>query len=158
RFRVQLDGSLGGRLDYCFSCKRHRQRNCLLHRRAQPRVGPAGSDRSGRAHHQCGAGSIEPARNAMTRDGSRYSLRMRVRFLTWFVGAVLSLPAQIPTTPARQRLMRPLVRGNHAAVSSMKPEATLAAQRILDAGGNAFDAAVAGQAVLALVDAENNGV
>ncbi len=40
----------------------------------------------------------------------------------------------------------------------MKPEATRAAERILQAGGNAFDAAVAGQAVLGLVDAASNGV
>ncbi|MCC7173972.1 MAG: gamma-glutamyltransferase [Bryobacterales bacterium] len=40
----------------------------------------------------------------------------------------------------------------------MKPEATLAAERILRAGGNAFDAIVAGQAVLGLTDAPNNGV
>jgi gamma-glutamyltranspeptidase/glutathione hydrolase len=40
----------------------------------------------------------------------------------------------------------------------MRPEATLVAERILSSGGNAFDAAVAGQAVLALVDAANNGV
>ncbi len=40
----------------------------------------------------------------------------------------------------------------------MKPEATLAAERILQAGGNAFDAIVAGQAVLGLADAAMNGV
>src|SRR5207248_9768929 len=40
----------------------------------------------------------------------------------------------------------------------MKPEATRAAERILQAGGNAFDAAVAGQSVLGLVDAASNGV
>src|SRR5262249_50580386 len=50
------------------------------------------------------------------------------------------------------------IRGNHAAVSSMKPEATRAAENILRAGGNAFDAAVAGQAVLALVDPSMNGI
>ena len=33
----------------------------------------------------------------------------------------------------------------------MKQEATRAASRILESGGNAFDAIVAGQAVLALV-------
>jgi gamma-glutamyltranspeptidase/glutathione hydrolase len=40
----------------------------------------------------------------------------------------------------------------------MKPQATEAAVRVLEAGGNAFDAAVAGQAVLALVDPAMNGI
>ncbi len=52
---------------------------------------------------------------------------------------------------------RPVLMGRHHAVSSMKPQATDAAARILEAGGNAFDAAVAGQAVLALVDPAMNG-
>jgi gamma-glutamyltranspeptidase/glutathione hydrolase len=39
----------------------------------------------------------------------------------------------------------------------MKPEATRAAERILEAGGNAFDAIVAGQAALAVADAAMNG-
>src|SRR6478752_6336702 len=59
-------------------------------------------------------------------------------------------------TPSRT--FRPVVRGTQYAVSSMKPEATRAAARILEAGGNAFDAAVAGQAVLALVNPESNGL
>jgi gamma-glutamyltranspeptidase/glutathione hydrolase len=54
--------------------------------------------------------------------------------------------------------MRPVVRGRHAAVSSMKAEATEAARRILEAGGNAFDAAVGGQAALAVTDFPMNGV
>ncbi len=54
-------------------------------------------------------------------------------------------------------LRRPLVSGRAFAVSSMKPLATRTAMRILDAGGNAFDAAVAGQAALALVDPAANG-
>src|SRR5438094_8228274 len=84
---------------------------------------------------------------------------MKFRSLAALAWCAVSLyPQQRTSPPARVRLMRPLVRGTHAAVSSMKPEATLVAQRILDAGGNAFDAAVAGQAVLALVDAANNGV
>ena len=40
----------------------------------------------------------------------------------------------------------------------MKQEATLAATRILQEGGNAFDAAVAGQAALAVTDFPMNGV
>ncbi|PYQ97224.1 MAG: gamma-glutamyltransferase [Acidobacteria bacterium] len=54
--------------------------------------------------------------------------------------------------------MRPVIRGTQAAVTSMKPEATEAARRILQAGGNAFDAAVAGQAALAVTDFPSNGV
>lgn len=45
---------------------------------------------------------------------------------------------------------RPVIRGRQAAVSSMKAEATEAARRILEEGGNAFDAAVGGQAALAV--------
>ena len=54
--------------------------------------------------------------------------------------------------------MRPVIRGRTQAAASMKPEATQAAEKILRAGGNAFDAAVASQAVLGLVDAASNGV
>ena len=54
--------------------------------------------------------------------------------------------------------MRPVIRGSQYAATSMSPEATQAAERILRAGGNAFDAIVAGQAVLALVDAAGNGI
>jgi gamma-glutamyltranspeptidase / glutathione hydrolase len=63
------------------------------------------------------------------------------------------------TQTARPRqTTRPVIRGTHFAVASMKPESTLAAERILQAGGNAFDAIVAGQAVLGLADAAMNGV
>src|SRR6266550_4860310 len=61
-------------------------------------------------------------------------------------------------TNGASRTMRPVVRGQHFAVASMKAEATRAAERILEKGGNAFDAIVAGQAVLGIVDAAMNGV
>jgi gamma-glutamyltranspeptidase/glutathione hydrolase len=54
--------------------------------------------------------------------------------------------------------MRPVIRGRQAAVASMKPQATDAARQILQAGGNAFDAAVAGQAALGITDFPMNGV
>jgi gamma-glutamyltranspeptidase/glutathione hydrolase len=54
--------------------------------------------------------------------------------------------------------MRPVIRGRQAAVSSMKPQATDAARQILQSGGNAFDAAVAGQAALGVTDFPMNGV
>src|SRR5213082_3372801 len=56
------------------------------------------------------------------------------------------------------KTMRPVVRGQHFAVAAMKAEATRAAERVLEKGGNAFDAIVAGQAVLGIVDAAMNGV
>jgi len=60
--------------------------------------------------------------------------------------------------PSLNRAMRPVIRGRTAAISAMKAEATEAARRILQAGGNAFDAAVAGQAALGMTDFAMNGV
>jgi len=54
--------------------------------------------------------------------------------------------------------MRPVIRGREAAASSMRAQATEAARKILAAGGNAFDAAVAGQAALGITDFADNGV
>src|SRR5437763_7137700 len=59
---------------------------------------------------------------------------------------------------ATTRTMRPIIRGQHFAVASMKAEATRAAERVLEKGGNAFDAIVAGQAVLGIVDQAMNGI
>jgi len=63
---------------------------------------------------------------------------------------------QSPAAPTQT--MRPVIRGRVAAISSMKAEATEAARRILAEGGNAFDAAVGGQAALAVTDFPSNGV
>ena len=71
--------------------------------------------------------------------------------------AAASTQTQQPPQQGFGRTMRPVIMGTRYAVSSMKHEATEAAVRILEAGGNAFDAAVAGQAVLALVDPASNG-
>ena len=61
--------------------------------------------------------------------------------------------AQVPN-----KTTRPVLRGTEYAVVSMKPQASQTADRILRMGGNAFDAAVAGQAVLGLADFPMNGV
>ncbi|MBM3727022.1 MAG: gamma-glutamyltransferase [Acidobacteria bacterium] len=74
------------------------------------------------------------------------------------VWAQSALDTSKPAAAKWPATMRPVVRGTRYAVSSMKPAGTMAAERVLRAGGNAFDAAVAGQAVLAIVDAQNNGV
>ena len=56
------------------------------------------------------------------------------------------------------RTMKPLVMGTRYAATSMMPQATMAAQRMFESGGNAFDAIVTGQAVLGLVQPASNGI
>jgi gamma-glutamyltranspeptidase/glutathione hydrolase len=80
---------------------------------------------------------------------------------TFFVSmAILGIapPVNAQNETEASATMRPVIRGKQAAVSSMKPEATDAARHILQAGGNAFDAAVGGQAALAVTDFYLNGV
>ena len=69
-----------------------------------------------------------------------------------FASTAIAQDARLSST------MRPVIRGRQAAVSSMKAEATEAARRVLEEGGNAFDAAVGGQAALAVTDFPHNGV
>jgi len=83
--------------------------------------------------------------------------RLSRRFSAVPVTVLLLASTLLAQTDATQT-MRPVIRGRHAAVASMKAEATEAARRILDAGGNAFDAAVAGQAALGVTDFSLNGV
>ncbi len=54
--------------------------------------------------------------------------------------------------------MKQLARGTLFAAASMSPQATLAAEHMLQNGGNAFDAIVAGQAVLGLMQPNMNGM
>ena len=56
------------------------------------------------------------------------------------------------------KTMKTMARGTDYAVSSLMPQATLAAEHMLLAGGNAFDAIVAGQAVLGVVQPAANGI
>ncbi len=83
--------------------------------------------------------------------------RLSRRFSAVSVTVLLLASTMLAQTDTTQT-MRPVIRGRHAAVASMKAEATEAARRILDAGGNAFDAAVAGQAALAVTDFSLNGL
>src|SRR5262249_41967973 len=88
-------------------------------------------------------------------------IQRRVVLLCVAFLCVVSSPvgkAQEQETETPNRTMRPVIRGRQYAVGSMKAEATRAAARILDQGGNAFDALVAGQAALSVVDAAMNGV
>jgi gamma-glutamyltranspeptidase/glutathione hydrolase len=69
----------------------------------------------------------------------------------------LVLVASLGAQPATQT-MKQLARGTEYAVASMAPRATLTAEHVLNTGGNAFDAIVAGQAVLGIVQPHLNGV
>jgi gamma-glutamyltranspeptidase/glutathione hydrolase len=88
-------------------------------------------------------------------------MRLRRTAIAGILTLAAAAPAGAQDEPENQqrpgRTMRPVITGRQYAVSSMKHLATEAAVRILEAGGNAFDAAVAGQAVLALVDPSLNG-
>jgi gamma-glutamyltranspeptidase / glutathione hydrolase len=89
------------------------------------------------------------------------SLPCLIRNVPFLLNACLGLAANaIAQDPdaSLPRTMRPVIRGRHAAVSSMKAEATEVASRILQTGGNAFDAVVGGQAALAVTDFALNGV
>ena len=79
-------------------------------------------------------------------------------FLLLGILGTAQIGAQDPADEVQTGTMRPVIRGRTMAAASMKPEATQAAERLLRAGGNAFDAAVGGQAVLGIVDAASNGV
>jgi gamma-glutamyltranspeptidase/glutathione hydrolase len=70
----------------------------------------------------------------------------------------MQVPEPANSDPRFSTTTRPVITGRQYAAASMKPQATEAAIRILEADGNAFDAAVAGQAVLALVDPAMNGL
>ncbi len=83
----------------------------------------------------------------------------RILFIALLVAAAVA-SAQTGEDPPqpRNKTTRPVIRGTQYAVVSMKPQSTQVAENILRAGGNAFDAVVAGQAVLGLVDFPMNGV
>jgi len=85
------------------------------------------------------------------------ALSRRILELCGFVLLISLAPLGWADDIPRQT-MRPVIRGQHEAVSSMKAEATEAARRILAEGGNAFDAIVGGQAALAVTDFPSNGV
>ncbi len=72
--------------------------------------------------------------------------------------AAFALQAQQQPARTSGQTMKQLVRGTEYAAASMMPHATLAAEHMLREGGNGFDAIVAGQAVLGVVQPNMNGV
>jgi len=76
------------------------------------------------------------------------------------LSALACYPQAAPPAPPRssEHASRPVIRGTAYAASTRKPQATQAAEQVLRAGGNAFDAAVASQAVLGVTDPAMNGI
>jgi gamma-glutamyltranspeptidase/glutathione hydrolase len=72
--------------------------------------------------------------------------------------ALVAQDGEAPPPRPTNQTMKQLVRGTDYAAASMAPQATLTAEHVLRAGGNAFDAIVAGQAVLGLVQPSLNGL
>jgi len=73
------------------------------------------------------------------------------------IALALSLVA-VASLAAQTQTMKQLARGTEYAVASMAPRATLTAEHVLQSGGNAFDAIVAGQAVLGIALPNLNGI
>ena len=113
------------------------------------------SNRSGQSRRTASSVEFGSPECGTRKCGSRHRLSRR---LSARLAPVLLLPSLLLAQAGKTQTMRPVIRGRHAAVASMKAEATEAARRILDAGGNAFDAAVAGQAALAVTDFSLNGM
>lgn len=82
----------------------------------------------------------------------------------WIIGALLFATLSIcyaeKLAPeiATQQLLKPLERGSQGMIVTNNPYASLAAQEIIDAGGNAFDAAIAAGFVLGLTEPQSSGV
>jgi gamma-glutamyltranspeptidase / glutathione hydrolase len=85
--------------------------------------------------------------------------RRIVSLFIWILIVPLFGQPQRPAPDAAPRqTMKQIVRGTDYAAASMAPLATLTAEHVLQSGGNAFDAIVAGQAVLGLVQPSANGL
>ncbi len=80
-------------------------------------------------------------------------------FVSLFAASAVTF-AEKRTAPelATGKTSKPLVTGRHAMVVTNNPWATLAAQEMLDAGGNAVDAAIAAGLVLGLTEPQSSGL
>src|SRR5260370_13177047 len=107
-----------------------------------------------------------PGRRRQTESqGAGGFMNRRTAWTIFTVLATANAYAQ-PTSPARKgggpdrsgQTMKTLARGADFAVASITQQAALTEERVLRAGGNAFDAIVAGQAVLGVAQPSANGI
>lgn len=86
---------------------------------------------------------------------------MKIAAVSILASTFLTAQTAGPTTNRERynpQTMKQVVRGTSYGISSMHQLATMAADRILQRGGNAFDAVVAGQAVLGVVEPGATGM
>ena len=74
------------------------------------------------------------------------------------IGALLLLAAAIPAIPAGAVSADAPARADRAMIAAAHPAAAHAGARILEAGGDAIDAAIAAQMVLGLVEPQSSGI
>ncbi len=107
-----------------------------------------------RRHHlvkrRCRVKRPRPARRS-TAVGQRRGPFARLAALVFFALTVLSAPAAAPAADAP-------VRTSHAMIAAAHPAAAEAGARILAAGGDAIDAAIAAQMVLGLLEPQSSGI
>ncbi|MFN0103745.1 MAG: gamma-glutamyltransferase [Bryobacteraceae bacterium] len=80
----------------------------------------------------------------------------RIRFVLWVIAFVMNATAQ--TNGADRPFWRTVVMGTRGAVAAEHPMQARAAMRVLEGGGNAFDAAVALFYMTAVVEQHQSGI
>ena len=74
------------------------------------------------------------------------------------IGALMLVVIGAAICRAQELVERPLVTGRYGAVTSLEPLASMAGMKVLMEGGNAFDAAAATAAAVAVVDPKNSSI
>src|SRR5438132_4842293 len=68
------------------------------------------------------------------------------------------VPADVLPRSTEENLARPLITGRHAMVTSLHPLSSMAGMRVLQQGGNAFDAAIATALASTVVDPKDSTI
>ena len=95
-----------------------------------------------------------PPSGAFLLGGTGWFLRQPARAGAWLMTSLLAAVVLVVSAAVAAEPTRP----TQQAIASAHPLATEAGMEVLDAGGNAFDAAIAVSAVLAVVEQTSSGI